>query len=83
MRKFQRAAVVAMAVAGLSAFGAGTSFANEGDAPAPVTAVANSSANALAVSGGYYFTPPAQPKAEPEQERHAEPEHYGHEGEGQ
>lgn len=48
MRKFQRAAVVAAAVAGLSTFGVGVSFASDGDG---VTAIASSQANAVA-SGG-------------------------------
>ena len=79
MRKFQRVAVVAAAVMGLSAFGAGVGFAHDGDDSAPeVTAVANSSANAVAVGGGYYVQP--QPE---EQQRHAEPEEdYGHHEDG-
>ncbi|WP_209445487.1 hypothetical protein [Streptomyces roseochromogenus] len=52
MRKFQRAAVVAAAVAGLSALGAGVSFAGGYGAPPQVTAVANSQATAVAVGGG-------------------------------
>ncbi|MFJ4469440.1 hypothetical protein ACIP2X_18375 [Streptomyces sp. NPDC089424] len=87
MRKFQRAAVVAVAVTGLSAFGAGVSFAGE-NPPVPVSAVANSSATALAVGGGYYAQP-QQPQAQPEQktgpeEHQAAPEQdYGQHGEGQ
>ncbi|MER5545677.1 hypothetical protein ACWDBD_37885 [Streptomyces sp. NPDC001118] len=55
MRKFQRAAVVAAAVAGLSALGVGVSFAGgeEGHPTQEYTAVANSSANAVATYGGY------------------------------
>ncbi|EST25057.1 hypothetical protein [Streptomyces roseochromogenus] len=57
MRKFQRAAVVAAAVAGLSVLGVGVSFAGGGeDHEQPsqeYTAVANSSANAVATYGGY------------------------------
>ncbi|MEV7991611.1 hypothetical protein AB0O67_06765 [Streptomyces sp. NPDC086077] len=97
MRKFQRAAVVAVAVAGLSAFGAGVSFAGDGENAVPVSAVANSSATALAVGGGYYAQPQAEKKAGPEQhqagpeqhqaapEQHqAEPEQdYGQHGEGE
>ncbi|GGU74595.1 hypothetical protein GCM10010260_03060 [Streptomyces filipinensis] len=57
MRKFQRAAVVAAAVAGLSALGIGVSFAGGyDDTPPQINAVANSSANAVATWGGY-FTP--------------------------
>ncbi|MFF7351634.1 MULTISPECIES: hypothetical protein [Streptomyces] len=61
MRKFQRAAVVAAAVAGLSALGVGVSFAGGYDeasqqTPPQINAVANSSANAVATWGGY-FTP--------------------------
>ncbi|MBL1080569.1 hypothetical protein JK359_01025 [Streptomyces actinomycinicus] len=91
MRKFQRAAVVAAAVMGLSAFGAGVGFAYGGEDAAPeVTAVANSSANAVAVGGGYYTQPEehqGQPEEEhqgqPEEQKNAEPEQgYGeHEGE--
>ncbi|MGW0734310.1 hypothetical protein [Streptomyces sp. NPDC002851] len=51
MRKFQRAAVVAAAVAGLSTLGAGVSFAG-GGYDGGVTAIANSQANAVATSGG-------------------------------
>ena len=50
MRKFQRVAVVAAAVAGLSTFGVGVSFANDGFDG--VTAVASSQANAVANYGG-------------------------------
>ncbi|MFB7494542.1 hypothetical protein ACFC09_07505 [Streptomyces sp. NPDC056161] len=59
MRKFQRAAVVAVAVAGLSVLGAGASFAGgfDGGTPQGVTAVANSSANAVAVGGGFNTQP--------------------------
>ncbi|MFJ8313033.1 MULTISPECIES: hypothetical protein [unclassified Streptomyces] len=49
MRKFQRAAVVAAAIAGLSTLGAGVSFAHDGGG---VTAVASSQANAVANYGG-------------------------------
>ncbi|MGW1055264.1 hypothetical protein [Streptomyces sp. NPDC002521] len=52
MRKFQRAAVVVAAVAGLSALGAGVSFAGGYGAPPQATAVANSQATAVAVGGG-------------------------------
>ncbi|MGP4043300.1 hypothetical protein [Streptomyces sp. 2A115] len=51
MRKFQRAAVVAAAIAGLSAIGAGVSFANDGY-DGGVTAIASSQANAVANWGG-------------------------------
>ncbi|MEU9184805.1 hypothetical protein AB0D14_09600 [Streptomyces sp. NPDC048484] len=47
MRKFQRAAVVAAAVAGLSALGGGVSFA-DGGFDGGVTAIASSQANAVA-----------------------------------
>jgi hypothetical protein len=63
MRKFQRVALVAATVAGLSFLGAGVSSAAGGeDAPPQITAVANSTANALAVGGGYYAAPQAQPQ---------------------
>ncbi|WP_151477181.1 hypothetical protein [Streptomyces albicerus] len=55
MRKFQRVAVVAAAIAGLSTIGAGVSFAHgegEGDGFDGVTAVASSQANAVANYGG-------------------------------
>ncbi|MFG2604822.1 hypothetical protein ACGFT2_14925 [Streptomyces sp. NPDC048514] len=91
MRKFQRAAVVAVAVAGLSALGAGVSFAGGDDGGVPVSAVANSSANAVAVGGGYYYAQPqeqgpSQPAAGPEEEKNSGPEqgygqHEGDEGE--
>ncbi|MFI9613302.1 hypothetical protein ACIHCM_16805 [Streptomyces sp. NPDC052023] len=70
MFKFQRAAVVAVAVAGLSAFGAGVSVANEGESVPPVVAEAYSTANATAVGGDFVV--------EPEKE-HGE----HHEGEGE
>jgi ribosomal protein S12 methylthiotransferase accessory factor YcaO len=86
MRKFQRGAVVAAAIVGLSALGAGISFADGNDgAPVPVTAVANSSANAVAVGGGYYFQPQAaapqeqaQPEAAPQEQ--AQPQEQGSNG---
>lgn len=83
MRKFQRVAVVVAAVAGLSAFGAGVSSAAGGeDAPPQVTAVANSSANAVAV-GGSYAPPQAGPEAGPQDQGQPGPEQgYGeHQGE--
>ena len=60
MRKFQRAAVVAAAVAGLSVLGVGVSFAGGDDeyAPPQQTAVANSQANAVATWGGGYYSSP-------------------------
>ncbi|MEU2621239.1 hypothetical protein ABZ642_24370 [Streptomyces sp. NPDC007157] len=74
MRKFQRAAVVAAAIAGLSFVGAGASFAAGGeDAGQGVTAVANSSANAVAVGSGYYG-PAAQPQGQPEAQPEAQPQ---------
>ncbi|MEV5879339.1 hypothetical protein AB0L75_34975 [Streptomyces sp. NPDC052101] len=60
MRKFQRAAVVVAAVAGLSTLGVGVSFAGGGGEDQPqqqYTAVANSSANAVATYGGYNTRP--------------------------
>ncbi|MGW5324792.1 hypothetical protein [Streptomyces sp. NPDC004014] len=69
MRKFQRAALVAAAVAGLSLFGAGASFAGENDAPPSISAVANSSANAVAVGGNF-----VQPEGHPEEQPQAQPE---------
>ncbi|WP_369247479.1 hypothetical protein [Streptomyces sp. R41] len=71
MRKFQRAAVVAAAVAGLSTLGIGVSFADGyEDAPPQITAVANSQANAVATWGGYY----AQPYSAPEAPKYSAPE---------
>ncbi|MFE1194890.1 hypothetical protein [Streptomyces olivaceoviridis] len=85
MRKFQRAAVVAAAVMGLSTLGAGVGFAHGGDDAAPeVTAVANSSANAVAVGGGYYEQPQDKYEAQPGEQGYGdhEGEHQGeHEGE--
>ncbi|GEK00867.1 MULTISPECIES: hypothetical protein [unclassified Streptomyces] len=71
MRKFQRAALVAAAVAGLSLFGAGASFAGENDAPPSISAVANSSANAVAV-GGNFVQPQGQPEGQPEEQPQAQ-----------
>ncbi|WP_046727333.1 hypothetical protein [Streptomyces humi] len=77
MRKFQRVALVAATVAGLSLLGAGVSSAAGGeDAPPQITAVANSTANALAVGGGYYAAPQAEPQAQPE----AQPQEQGNPG---
>ncbi|WP_328362270.1 hypothetical protein OG828_27255 [Streptomyces sp. NBC_00457] len=74
MRKFQRVAVVAAAVAGLSAFGAGagTASAHEGGWDGPdITAVATSQANAVATWGaphGKHSAPhrAAAPEAAPQ-----------------
>ncbi|MDT0486940.1 MULTISPECIES: hypothetical protein [Streptomyces] len=67
MRMFQRAAVVAAAIAGLSTLGAGVGFAGDnGEAPPPISAVANSSASAVAFGGDYYTLPQAQPEGQPE-----------------
>ncbi|WP_129307276.1 hypothetical protein [Streptomyces sp. L2] len=82
MRKFQRVAVVAAAVAGISFLGAGVSSAAGGeDAPPQITAVANSTANAVATGGDYLYNMPApQPEMQPEeqqaqpQEQQAQPE---------
>ncbi|MFJ9103575.1 hypothetical protein ACIRJM_34490 [Streptomyces sp. NPDC102405] len=80
MRMFQRAAVVAAAIAGLSTLGAGVGFAGDnGEAPPPISAVANSSANAVAFGGDYYTLPQAQPEGQPEgqpeeQQPEAQPE---------
>ncbi|GAA3104943.1 hypothetical protein [Streptomyces echinatus] len=73
MRKFQRVAVVAAAVAGLSALGAGVSFAGGEDEAAPrANAVATSSANAVAIGDGFYAPPQAQPEAQPEEQKQPE-----------
>ncbi|MEU9344852.1 hypothetical protein AB0D74_27005 [Streptomyces sp. NPDC048278] len=75
MRKFQRVALVAATVAGLSFLGAGVSSAAGGeDAPPQITAVASSTANALAVGGGYYAAPQAQPQAQLQAQPQAQPE---------
>ncbi|MFI6434812.1 hypothetical protein [Streptomyces sp. NPDC050759] len=75
MRMFQRAAVVAAAIAGLSTLGAGVGFAGDnGEAPPPISAVANSSANAVAFGGDYYTLPQAQPEGQPEAQPEAQPE---------
>ncbi|GHD99115.1 hypothetical protein [Streptomyces alanosinicus] len=59
MRKFQRAAVVAATLAGLSTLGVGVSFAGGYDdhTPQEITAVANSSANAVATYGSTFGRP--------------------------
>lgn len=81
MRRFQRVAVVAAAVAGLSAFGvgAGSAFAgDEGYDGQAVTAVATSTANAVATAGAPYdkaaVAPHAAPQAAPEVAPQAAPE---------
>jgi len=69
MRKFQRVAVVAAAIAGLSAFGAGVSFAHDGghkdDGVNTISAVANSQSNAVAYDddsrSGRHGSPDAAP----------------------
>ncbi|WP_405584642.1 hypothetical protein [Streptomyces sp. NBC_01092] len=68
MRRFQRVAVVAAAVAGLSAFGvgAGSAFAHEDDWDGQaVTAVATSTANAVATWGAPHDKAAAAPEAAP------------------
>ncbi|MGV4981899.1 hypothetical protein ACWC0C_07305 [Streptomyces sp. NPDC001709] len=68
MRKFQRAAVVMAAVAGLSALGAGVSFAGgQDETPPTITATANSSANATA-----YWS-----SGDPQEHKDPAPEGYG------
>ncbi|MFF0094374.1 hypothetical protein ACFYSF_31055 [Streptomyces canus] len=75
MRMFQRAAVVAAAIAGLSTLGAGVGFAGDnGEAPPAISAVANSSANAVAFGGDYYTLPQAQPEGQPEAQPEVQPE---------
>lgn len=64
MRKFQRAAIVAAAIAGLSTLGAGVSFANDGY-DGGVTAIASSQANAVANSGGPHGHPHGGPHGGP------------------
>ncbi|MGW1542181.1 hypothetical protein ACWCPM_18425 [Streptomyces sp. NPDC002309] len=74
MFQFKRAAVVAVAVAGLSTFGAGVSFAGEEEGAPPVIAEAHSKADATAVGGDFVI----QPEQEHE-EYHGE--HHGGEDE--
>ncbi|MEU6772669.1 hypothetical protein [Streptomyces sp. NPDC046759] len=79
MRKFQRAAVVAAAVAGLSVLGVGVSFAggeHEEQPSQQLTAVANSSANAVATWGDYNAHPGHKDKDKGE-------EGYGQSGDDQ
>ncbi|WP_405525306.1 hypothetical protein OG426_20425 [Streptomyces canus] len=84
MRMFQRAAVVAAAIAGLSTLGAGVGFAGDnGEAPPPISAVANSSANAVAFGGDYYTLPQAQPEGQPEAQPEAQPEEQQQQPEAQ
>ncbi|QOV37478.1 hypothetical protein IM697_03305 [Streptomyces ferrugineus] len=76
MRRFQRVAVVAAAVAGLSAFGmgAGSAFAHGDDWDGQaVTAVATSSANAVATWGAPYDKAGAAPHGAPEAAPQAAP----------
>ncbi|MEU8992442.1 hypothetical protein AB0C98_39715 [Streptomyces sp. NPDC048558] len=81
MRRFQRVAVVAAAVAGLSAFGAaGSAFAHEGDGfdGQIVSAVSTSTANAVATWGApadkAHAAPQAAPQAAPEAAPQVAPE---------
>ncbi|MDC0770281.1 hypothetical protein [Streptomyces sp. HD] len=76
MRRFQRVAVVAAAVAGLSAFGAaGSAFAHEEGWDAQnVTAVATSTANAMGTWGAPSDKAHAAPQAAPEAAPQAAPE---------
>lgn len=77
MRRFQRVAVVAAAVAGLSAFGvgAGTAVAHEGDFDGQVvSAVATSTANAVATLGAPTGKAHGAPEAAPAAAPHAAPE---------
>lgn len=85
MRKFQRAVVVAAAVAGLSTLGIGVSFA-DGGFDGGVTAVASSQANAVANWGAPHGGPghghgPQAPWFAPENGVDFTPEH-GHGGHG-
>lgn len=57
MRRFQRAAVVAVAVAGLSVLGVGVGFADDADGPRQGTEVAPP----------WHFAPESSKKATPEQ----------------
>lgn len=72
MFQFKRAAVVAVAVAGLSVLGAGVGFAGEEEGAPAVVAEANSMADATAVGGDFVI--------EPEQEQE-HGEHHGGEDE--
>ncbi|MGF0175057.1 hypothetical protein ACQF36_32685 [Streptomyces sp. Marseille-Q5077] len=82
MRRFQRVAVVAAAVAGLSAFGAaGSAFAHEGDGfdGQIVSAVSTSTANAVATWGvpadkAPHAAPQAAPQVAPEAAPQVAPE---------
>ncbi|GAA3796808.1 hypothetical protein GCM10022403_033420 [Streptomyces coacervatus] len=73
MRKFQRVAVVAAAIAGLSALGGGVSFAHDHDDHGRdddgVTALANSQSNAVAYDddshSGRHGSPDAAPAITP------------------
>ncbi|MGW1609191.1 hypothetical protein ACWCQZ_07240 [Streptomyces sp. NPDC002285] len=77
MRRFQRVAVVAAAVAGLSAFGAaGSAFAHEGDGfdGQIVSAVSTSTANAVATWGVPADKAKAAPQAAPQVAPEAAPQ---------
>lgn len=76
MRRFQRTAVVAAALAGLSTLGAGVSFADGYDAPPRITAVANSQATAVATYGGGYDQG-EQPHYTPQPAPYPTPTEYG------
>ena len=89
MRRFQRVAVVAAAVAGLSAFGAGagTAFAPEGDfdgqvvsagATSPANAVANWGAPTDKAHAAPEAAPAAAPQVAPEAAPKAAAPEYGY-----
>jgi hypothetical protein len=77
MVKFQRVAVVAAAVVGLSVLGVGVSSAAGGEGvPPQITAVANSAANAVATGADFYAPLPEHGHPGSEQ---GHDEHHGDE----
>ncbi|MER6566680.1 hypothetical protein ABT288_10895 [Streptomyces sp. NPDC001093] len=76
MRTFQRAALVAAVVAGLSTLGAGVGFAEGTDGPHEVSAVASAHATAVVTWGAPHSEEHSRPGHEPEESKPGH-EHHG------
>ncbi|MGW7528156.1 hypothetical protein [Streptomyces sp. NPDC054783] len=75
MRTFQRAALVAAVVAGLSTLGAGVGFADGNDGPHQVSAVASAQATAVVTWGSPHIETHSKPGHKHEESK---PEHKHH-----
>ncbi|MEU1404713.1 hypothetical protein ABZ471_20475, partial [Streptomyces sp. NPDC005728] len=75
MRKFQRAALVAAVVAGLSTAGVGVSFADDSDGPQEVSAVASAQATAVVTWGAPHSEPQSDAHGTPHAEKAQDHEH--------